>query len=75
MMSSFEEWWDEKINTWGSGRRSSNMSDGWAPEEIAREAYRAGQAEMRERAMDRCCVYGGCKEGIAELPLEGDDAD
>jgi hypothetical protein len=37
-----------------------------------REAYRAGQAEMRERAED-LMVYPIDREAVHYLPLEGDN--
>jgi len=69
----FKEWWNHMIeeegDCWWGGA-------GW---QTHIEAYRAGQAEMRERAaefLDDYVLADGVEfggESIRALPLEGDD--
>jgi hypothetical protein len=62
-MSSFEEWWNEYGELVAS--TSKKLKD------FGEVCFRAGQAEMRERAAE--LAGGDVGYEIADLPLEGDD--
>ena len=72
----FEEWWETDTTTWDNGNIGTLVKNAcWL-------AYRAGQAEMRERAARDCRKFymdvGNIsvryiEDDILILPLEGDE--
>lgn len=67
MSQSFDEFWEERRHNFVEGAEIVRS--------VAREAYRAGQEEMRERAASSPTLkyLDTMAKDIRTLPLEGDD--
>jgi hypothetical protein len=66
-MTSFEEWFEQEL-------RKGNVDDLQSERLVTRNAFHAGQEEMRERAAKKAGYeYPGAGMVIRALPLEGDN--